>query len=81
MNNDPDTSSDSVLSGLPTPALLNSLADGAYITDVDRKILFWNHAAERITGWPAQEVVGRTCHDNLLVHEDKDGHPLCGKEQ
>ena len=30
--------------------LLNSLPDGAYITDVNRKILFWNRAAERITG-------------------------------
>lgn len=59
---------------------LNSLADGAYITDLDRRIVFWNHSAERMTGWEAVDVVGRTCHDNILVHIDKDGHRLCGQE-
>ena len=61
--------------------VLNSLPDGVYITDRDRKILFWNRAAERITGWEKAEVVNRTCFDNVLVHVDKDGHPLCGHEQ
>lgn len=65
---------------LSEPDLLNSLADGVYITDLDRKILFWNHAAERITGWSAAEVVGRSCHDNLLCHVDKDGNCLCGHD-
>lgn len=62
------------------PAILNALADGAYITDLDRRILFWNEAAERITGWPAAEVVGKRCAENVLCHIDKDGHPLCGRE-
>ncbi len=61
--------------------ILNNLADGVYITDADRKILFWNQAATRITGWPAEQVVGRTCFDNLLIHADKDGHQLCGDER
>ena len=60
--------------------VLNSLPDGAYITDVDRRIVFWNHAAERITGWTKAEVENRTCYDNLLVHVDKDNHKLCGHE-
>lgn len=60
--------------------LLDSLPDGAYVTDKDRRILYWNKAAERITGWPASEVVGRSCFENILSHLDKDGHPLCGKE-
>lgn len=60
--------------------LLNLLADGAYITDTDRRILFWNDAAQKITGWSAKEVVGRHCRDNILVHIDKDGHSLCGEE-
>jgi phosphoserine phosphatase RsbU/P len=57
--------------------ILDALADGAYITDTDRKILFWSRAAERITGWPAQEVVNHRCADNILVHVDKDGNQLC----
>lgn len=60
--------------------VLNSLADGAYITDTDRRIVFWNKAAERITGWSADDVVGRCCRDNILIHVDKDGHSLCGCE-
>lgn len=61
-------------------AILNSLADGAYVTDAERTILFWNRAAERIAGWEAPLVVGKNCRDNILVHVDKDGHELCGKE-
>jgi PAS domain S-box-containing protein len=66
---------------LRASAILNALPDGAYITDVDRNILFWNAAAERISGWTAAEVAGHSCNDNILVHVDKDGHELCGKEQ
>src|SRR5689334_18384224 len=69
-----------LLTEFSSAELLNLLADGAYITDTDRRIVFWNEAAEKITGWSAQEVVGRYCRDNILVHVDKDGHPLCGKE-
>lgn len=68
------------LAGFAAPELLNLLADGAYITDTDRQIVFWNQAAQRITGWRSEEVVGRSCRDNILVHVDKDGHPLCGHE-
>lgn len=60
--------------------VLDALADGTYITDRDRKIVFWSRAAERITGWSATEVVGHRCADNILVHMDKDGHQLCGED-
>jgi phosphoserine phosphatase RsbU/P len=60
--------------------ILDTLPDGTYITNVERRILFWSHSATRLTGWPADEVVGRTCSDNILVHIDKDGHRLCGQE-
>jgi PAS domain S-box-containing protein len=60
--------------------VLDSLADGAYVTDVQRNIVFWSRAAARITGWGPEDVVGRSCSANLLVHVDKDGHQLCGQE-
>lgn len=60
--------------------ILDSLTEGVYVTDRERRILSWNAAAERITGWTAREVVNRTCYDNVLVHIDKDGHQLCGHE-
>ena len=68
------------LNALGAPEILDALADGVYITDTTRKIVFWNRAAERITGWSAKDVVGHRCSDNILVHVDKDGHKLCGEE-
>jgi PAS domain S-box-containing protein len=65
---------------LSTSEILESLPDGAYITDLNRQIIYWNAAAERITGWDRADVLGRYCGDNILCHVDKDGHLLCGKE-
>jgi len=48
--------------------LLENLYDGVYFTDHDRKITFWNKAAERITGFTAGEVIGQHCSDNILIH-------------
>lgn len=57
--------------------LLDDLHDGVYFVDRNRKITYWNKGAERITGYKATEVIGRSCADNILVHVDKDGHSLC----
>ena len=57
--------------------VLENLHDGLYFTDTHRIITFWNHAAERITGYPAAEVLGRSCAANILVHVDTDGRSLC----
>ena len=60
--------------------ILDSLSDGVYVCDPDRRIVYWSKSAEKITGWRAEDVVGRRCLDNVLCHEDKDGHLLCGEE-
>ena len=60
--------------------ILDSLSDGVYVCDRDRRIVYWSSSAERITGWPAEDVVGRRCLDDVLCHVDKDGHQLCGEE-
>jgi PAS domain S-box-containing protein len=65
---------------LKTTGVLDALPEGTYITDRRRQIIYWNTAAERITGWRSEDVVGRNCSDNILAHVDKDGHPLCGYE-
>jgi diguanylate cyclase (GGDEF)-like protein/PAS domain S-box-containing protein len=57
--------------------LLNSMADGVYFVDLDRRVTFWNKAAERISGFSAQEIVGRNCADNILAHVDDNGKELC----
>ncbi len=60
-------------------ALLENLADGVYFVDRQRRILYWNSGAEQITGFSAQEVLGRRCKDRLLNHCDESGTILCGE--
>lgn len=65
---------------VPPQAVIDSLGDGVYACDPDRTITYWSKSAERITGWKAEDVLGRKCSDNVLCHIDKDGHRLCGEE-
>ncbi len=62
------------------PLVLNSLNAGVYVTDVDRRIVYWNQTAQRITGWRSQDILGKACHEQVLCHVDKDNRPLCGEE-
>lgn len=66
--------------GFDPRLILDSLNDGIYVTDPDRRIVYWSKSAERITGWSAADTVGGWCSNNLLRHVDKDGHALCGRE-
>ncbi len=61
-------------------AVLDSLNDGLYVADRDRRIVYWGKSAERITGWQGDDVIGKRCSDDILCHIDKDGHQLCGEE-
>ncbi|MBN2328663.1 MAG: SpoIIE family protein phosphatase [Candidatus Omnitrophica bacterium] len=70
----------SLSADFPFQRVLDSINDGIYVTDLERRILYWSRSAEAITGWSANEVVGRKCGDNLLNHVDKDNHALCGEE-
>jgi diguanylate cyclase (GGDEF)-like protein/PAS domain S-box-containing protein len=65
---------------LPYRDLLDQVADGVYILDRSRKITFWSRGAERLTGYRADEVLGKCCAANILVHADCDGNILCGEE-
>ncbi len=57
--------------------LLDNLYDGVYFVDTERQITYWNQAAQRLSGYAADEVVGRHCFDNLLMHTDGGGCNLC----
>ena len=59
-------------------AVLECAPVGVYVVDRQRRIVFWNSAAERITGYLGQEVIGHFCHDNLLMHCDQESNILCG---
>jgi diguanylate cyclase (GGDEF)-like protein/PAS domain S-box-containing protein len=57
--------------------LMGAVSDGVYVTDRGRRVTAWNAAAERITGYRAEEAVGRRCRDGLLCHVDAAGNSLC----
>lgn len=57
--------------------ILDAVSDGVYVTTAERKIVFWNKGAERITGYSADEVLNKHCYDNILVHMDVLGKNLC----
>lgn len=57
--------------------LLDRMSDGVYFVDRDRRILYWNEGATRLTGYTADEVVGLYCQDNTLCHVDDAGKQLC----
>ena len=62
---------------IPVGTILDHTTEGIYVTDLDCRILFWNAAAERITGWKSEEVVGRPCSEDILMHVDHQGRRLC----
>ena len=57
--------------------LIDNLYDGVYFVDENRLITYWNKGAERITGYHAEDVLGKFCHANILDHVDDDGKHLC----
>lgn len=57
--------------------ILEALSEGVYVTDLDRRIIYWSAGAERISGFPASSVFGAKCSDNILMHVDEEGVNLC----
>lgn len=58
-------------------SFLNHFFDGVYVVDRQKRILFWNTSAERMTGYTAAEAMGKCCANNLLRHVDIRGTSLC----
>jgi diguanylate cyclase (GGDEF)-like protein/PAS domain S-box-containing protein len=57
--------------------LLDNLYDGVYFVSPDRTIVYWNDAAERMTGFVKSELINKHCYDNFLMHVDDKGVNLC----
>lgn len=51
-------------------AIAETAYDGIIVIDDGGRISFWNAAAERMFGYPADEVIGRTLHDLITVGDD-----------
>lgn len=57
--------------------ILDHLSDGVYIVDRQLRIQYWNEGACRLTGYTAEEMMGRSCEDTALCHVDYSGRKLC----
>ena len=59
-------------------AILRSIGDGVFAVDKNLKIVLFNRAAEKLTGWKAQEVLGHTCREIFQFRDQKDS-VICNK--
>ena len=59
--------------------VLDHLSDGLYIADRTRRIVFWNRAAERLTGYAASEVVGQIAERVLSPVSGRGGYAAMGE--
>ncbi|MCB0730034.1 MAG: sigma 54-interacting transcriptional regulator [Ignavibacteriae bacterium] len=48
-----------------TNTILDSIVEGVFTVDENLKITYFNHAAEKITGVPKEEAIGRYCFEAL----------------
>jgi len=56
--------------------ILNSINDGVYGIDAEGRTIFWNAAAERMTGFSYEEVAGTNFHE-LVRHLKTDLSAVC----
>lgn len=58
-------------------SMLDNIYEGIYFVDDKRQITFWNKGAERMTGFLAEDIVGKFCYHNILNHVSEAGTKLC----
>jgi diguanylate cyclase (GGDEF)-like protein/PAS domain S-box-containing protein len=58
--------------------VLDGLETGVYIVDRERRILFWNQGAEKITGYYSHDVMGHVSRENILAQCNEVSCVLCG---
>jgi PAS domain S-box-containing protein len=58
--------------------LINRTGSPAFATDETGRITIWNKGAEEMLGYPASEVLGKTCHE-ILHGLDVFGNRFCNR--
>ncbi len=57
-------------------SLLDQARDAILVRELDHRITYWNKSAERLYGWTAGEVLGRSV-DTLLYRDSEDFRAAC----
>ncbi len=55
---------------------LDSIGDGVIATDTDGRVVRINPVAERLTGWPEDEAIGRPLEEVFRVVQEETGLPV-----
>ncbi len=61
--------------------IIDNLYDAVYFTDTERKIILWNKAAEKLTGYKKEEIINSPCFENKLSHTNINCEYLCKTEE
>src|SRR3990170_2181957 len=56
--------------------IVGSMADAVFTADAELNISAFNHAAEVLTGWRAEDALGRPCRE-VICPLDERGHAVC----
>jgi PAS domain S-box-containing protein len=56
--------------------VVDHISDGVFAVDLDFKITFMNMAAERISGYPIKEAIGKRCSEVFRTSACEDNCPL-----
>ncbi len=59
---------------------LNEITQGVAFITREKEILYWNKAAERMTGFTMADVVDNHCEPERFDYVDKSGKHLCDKK-
>jgi PAS domain S-box-containing protein len=57
---------------------LCNTADGVYVVDANKRILRWNKGAERILGFPENDVINRECF-KVILGKSRPDKVVCGQ--
>ena len=58
--------------------LVEDMAYGVFVVGPNKTITYWNHAAEKLTGYSCEEVVGKMACYDVLKPLDEEGNLVCG---
>jgi diguanylate cyclase (GGDEF)-like protein/PAS domain S-box-containing protein len=58
--------------------LVKSTTDSMFLVNRDQKIVYWNDGPERLSSNVADEIVGKSCFDDMLAHTDQAAQPING---
>ncbi len=56
--------------------IFNNMPESMYFVSADRRIQYWNKAAESMTGLSSDEIVGRSLEEINIKYEDEEGNSI-----